>query len=178
MPVSRVLLVVAAVVVALGFVSTQPWGDQSRDRSTDRPTAPRRATPPAERAVVVRVVDGDTLVVQVGGATERVRVLGIDTPEVDPAECGADRATAQARRLLPAGAIVRLVGDRSQADRDRYDRLLRYVERGGRDVGRLLVARGWARVFVFQGHPFDRTDDYRSAERAARGAHRGAWHAC
>src|SRR5262245_50751171 len=76
------------------------------------------------RGPVVRVVDGDTIDVRVAGGTERVRVLGIDTPE--RGACYADRASAETARLALDRRVV-LRGDRTQARRDRYGRLLAYV---------------------------------------------------
>ena len=83
-----------------------------------------------ETGNVVRVVDGDTLNVRLrGGSQVSVRMLGIDTPE--RGRCGADDATANLRRLAPVGSTVHLVSDRTQAAKDRYGRLLRYVQRQG-----------------------------------------------
>ncbi len=132
---------------------------------------------PERDGQVTRIIDGDTLVVRVGASEETVRVLGIDTPEASPPECG-NRAATRALTLLAAGRQVRLIGDRSQARRDRYDRLLAYVETGdGVDVGEEVVRQGWARVYVFD-RPFARVGRYRAAAAAARAAGRGLSAAC
>src|SRR5262245_66165252 len=104
------------------------------------------SAPPS--ASVVRIVYGDTLVARLGsGRSERVRLLGIDTPEVGT--CYAAQATATARSLA-LGKTVRLVGDPTQAVRDRYSRLLAYVVLpGGVDLNQTLVARGAAKVYVY-----------------------------
>ena len=141
-------------------------------------------SPPARTDVarVTRVVDGDTLHVDVRGRDVTVRLLGIDTPELHkpatPVECGARSAAAVMERLAD-GARVRLVGDPTQDDRDRYGRRLAYVVvRGsGVDLGEALVRRGWASVYVFD-RPFQRVARYRRAERAARAAGRGVARAC
>jgi micrococcal nuclease len=127
-------------------------------------------------ASVTRIVDGDTLVARLGsGRTERVRLLGIDTPEVGT--CYAAQATAAARTLA-LGRKVRLVGDSTQAVRDRYSRLLAYVVLpGGVDLGRTLVARGAAKVYVYD-RPFARVSGYRSAETSARDRGLGLWSRC
>jgi endonuclease YncB( thermonuclease family) len=121
---------------------------------------------------VVHVVDGDTIYVRLdGGATERVRVIGIDTPEVG--DCQAAEATA-ATRSLADGRRVSLVGDPTQATRDRYGRLLAYVWLpGGRDLGYQLVADGHARVYVYGGRPFKRVAAYEAARVRAGGT--GIW---
>lgn len=133
-----------------------------------------------DRAVVLRVTDGDTLRVRlVNGSEESVRILGIDTPEVHPqVECGGQEATAAMMTLAAVGSKVVLVSDPSQGDRDRYDRLLRYVTRSGDDVGLAQVTSGRARVFVFQDDPFERNRAYQRAERGARKDGRGSWPRC
>jgi endonuclease YncB( thermonuclease family) len=115
---------------------------------------------------VSRVVDGDTLVVQLdGGRAERVRLIGIDTPEVG--RCGAARATKSARALALNKNVV-LKGDRTQATRDRYRRLLAYAWLpGGKDFGFQQLKRGLARVYVFD-KPFERLSAYRRAENIGR----------
>jgi micrococcal nuclease len=117
--------------------------------------------------VVNRVADGDTLEVRVAGdREERVRVLGIDTPELG--DCGADEAAAAARSLA-LGRRVSLTGDATQAGRDRFGRLLAYVELpGGRDLGLELLRRGLARVYVYGRHPFERVGAYRRAAAEGR----------
>jgi micrococcal nuclease len=137
------------------------------------------AGPPAEGRVL-RVVDGDTIHVQVGGRDERVRYIGIDTPEEvkpgTPVQCYA-RAAAAANRRLVAGREVRLVPD--VESRDRFGRLLAYVYRSGdgRFVNAELVRDGFARTLTIP-------PNVRHAERfadlagEARDAGRGLWSAC
>lgn len=157
----------AAVGVVAGAAAVAAWW-------TWQEAAP--PTPLGSHDVVVeRVVDGDTLVLAGG---ERVRVLGIDAPEAArdarPAECGADEATAAARRLVE-GRAVRLRADASQADRDDFGRLLRYVETlDGEDLGLDLVAQGHARVFAPRGDVARQTSLER-AEAQARERGAGAW---
>jgi endonuclease YncB( thermonuclease family) len=130
-------------------------------------------------ARIVRVVDGDTYDVRMHGRRVRVRVLGIDTPEVyGGVQCGGPEASARARQLLPRGAKVLLTSDTTQQDEDRYGRSLRYVQRKGKDVGRVLIRAGLAEVYVYHHKPFKRTKVYRATQRAARAAHRGIWGSC
>lgn len=82
-------------------------------------------------ARVVDVVDGDTIDVVISGSVERVRLLGIDTPEVahpgKPGECHGEIATAFTEELLPVSTLVDL--SRDVVGRDHYGRLLAYVHR-------------------------------------------------
>jgi len=102
----------------------------------------------SDAARVVRVVDGDTVVVRTGGHDERVRYIGVDTPESvkpgTPVQCFAKAASAENRRLVE-GQEVRLVGDAEA--RDRYGRMLAYVyrKRDGLFVNAELVRRGYAK---------------------------------
>jgi micrococcal nuclease len=124
----------------------------------------------ATSTIVVDVVDGDTLDVAIpGGGEERVRILGINAPE--QGECLTGDATEALSRLV-AGAEVDLVVDRS--DRDRYGRLLRYVEVDGDDVGVALVREGLAVVRVSEPDTA-RVAALRAAEAEARDRRSGLW---
>lgn len=116
------------------------------------------------RGKVTRVVDGDTLGVRIGRTTERVRLIGIDAPEVGG--CFAADATAALRRLA-LNETVRLSGDRTQTRRDVYKRLLAYVNLpNGVDAGLRLLAGGFANVYETE-RPFARRRAYVAAAAAA-----------
>ena len=138
------------------------------------------ARPAPERAFTLRgsvsyVVDGDTIAVRLdSGRRERVRLIGIDTPE--RGGCLAARATGEARRLAGGRRVV-LRGDASQDTRDRYGRLLAYAWIGGRDLGYQQVASGLARVYVYD-RPFQRLASYRRAEQLGRGRPQNVWRGC
>ena len=129
-------------------------------------------------ARVVNVIDGDTIDVDWAGRRERVRLLGVDTPEtVDPDRpvgCyGPEAAAFTSRRLQ--GRTVRLRFDRQP--RDRYGRLLAYVEVDGRRFNDELLAGGYARLLVIPPngrHGRAMLDE----ELTARKAERGLWGAC
>jgi endonuclease YncB( thermonuclease family) len=128
------------------------------------------------RGTVTHVVDGDTVHVRLrNGTTERIRLLGIDTPE--RGVCYSARATAHVRGRALERSVV-LHGDATQATRDRHGRLLAYVTLpGGADLGLELVAGGFARVYVFRA-AFERLPAYRAAETRARLGSAGLWGAC
>lgn len=98
-------------------------------------------TPALEQALVVRVIDGDTVELQDGS---RVRYLGIDTPEAG--EPYYSEATARNKELVE-GKVIYL--QQGKHDRDEYDRLLRYVYVDGVFVNAELVAQGYARAYIF-----------------------------
>ena len=107
-----------------------------------------------------------------------MRLIGIDTPEVyGGVERGGRQASRSMKRMLDPGDRVKLLRDRSQDNRDRYGRLLRYVKRKGRDVGKRQVRKGWAKPYVYE-YPFKRLRSYRKAKNKAKAAKRGVWGKC
>ncbi len=132
--------------------------------------APAAAPSGAGNATVASVVDGDTFDVRLAdGSDERVRIVGVNAPEHD--ECFADDATAALTARI-GGQSVDLVRDHS--DRDRYGRLLRYVEVGGVDVGERLVRQGFAIARVSEPDT-DRAAQIAAAEVSAIVAGTGLW---
>jgi micrococcal nuclease len=132
-----------------------------------------------EEASVIRVVDGDTLIVDRGTGEERLRYIGVDAPESvrpdTPVEFYGREASA-ANTALVDGATIWLETDVS--DRDRFGRLLRYAWLRDGDawtlVNRELVRQGFAQAVSFP--PDVRwQDELRAAEREARDAGRGLW---
>jgi len=136
---------------------------------------------PPGRAVVAHVVDGDTIDVTIGGHRERVRLLGINTPEVvdprKPVECYGPEASALTKKLLSPGTEVRLVRD--VEPRDDYGRLLAYVYRepDGLFVNLDLVVQGAAVLLTFRPNT-SHAVEFATAAAAAQRAHRGLWAVC
>lgn len=131
------------------------------------PTNTPAGASPGEQAQVVRVIDGDTIDVQLNGQTVRVRYVGMNTPERnEPCYADATRANAD----LVQGKTVTLVKDQSETDR--YGRLLRYVYVGDVFVNARLVEEGYAEVVSY---PPDTAyfDQFRQLEDAARNANLG-----
>jgi micrococcal nuclease len=119
-----------------------------------------------EKALVVSVIDGDTIELQGG---RRVRYLGIDTPE--PGEYYADEAASRNRELVE-GKIVELQSGRR--DQDEYGRLLRYVYVDGIFVNAELVVQGYATAYIFD--PNDRYSQVLvQLEQYAKMRERGLW---
>lgn len=135
----------------------------------------------AASARLERVVDGDTIVAQVDGREERVRYIGIDTPEtVKPntaVQCfGPQAHDLNARLLGRAGAQLTLRFDREL--RDSYGRLLAYVFRpDGTFVNARLVAAGAARTLAIAPNTA-RAAQLSELQHAARASGRGLWGAC
>jgi len=131
-----------------------------------------------DTARVERVVDGDTIVVRLDGRSERVRYIGVDTPEsVKPGvgvQCFAKAAAAENRRLV-LGRDVRLTYDAEA--RDRYGRLLAYVWRGDLLVNAELIRLGYGKPLEIAPN-LAHAAELRRLASAARRAHRGLWSRC
>lgn len=136
------------------------------------------AGPASVTAVVVRVVDGDTVEARVDGEVEDVRLIGVDTPETvkpgEPVQCFGKRASGFTERELE-GERVRLVFGTER--RDVYGRLLAYLYLGERFFNPALVRRGLARALTIP--PNDRYAlRFERLELAAARTGRGLWGAC
>lgn len=124
---------------------------------------------------VARVIDGDTIEIEGG---ERVRYIGIDTPEtVDPrkpVQCFGVEASNKNKELIE-GKMVRL--EKDITDRDKYSRLLRYVWVGDAFVNLELVKQGFAYSYSYPPD-IKYQDQFLKAQQEAREAKRGLWNAC
>lgn len=133
---------------------------------------------PAE-VTCVRVVDGDTIVIEgPDGKRASVRLIGVDTPEVKhprkPVEPHGPEASAYTKARL-VGRKVRLVRDGTAGDFDRYGRTLAYVYVGDECVNETLIREGYGRAYRdYPMSPVERTR-YAIVEAHAREAGRGLW---
>ncbi|MEN9328808.1 MAG: hypothetical protein RI947_1616 [Candidatus Parcubacteria bacterium] len=148
-------------------------------------SAKTTATPSPEVAniyVVTRVVDGDTLKVNINGKTETVRLLGIDAPEsVDPrrpVQCFGKAASDKLKTFV-SGKYVKLVADSTQGNRDVYKRLLRYVYLTNAEatfVNGEMVKQGYA--FSYKQYPTKMLAKFNGFEIYAREHNLGLWGSC
>jgi micrococcal nuclease len=180
-----VLLPLLALAVVLAGCEVSPWPGGGAGAEAPPPglatTGAERAAwpgPPGDAvaAEVRRVTDGDTFVAMVAGREERVRVIGVDTPETvapdRPVERFGKQAAAFAERYL-AGATVRLAGDAEP--RDRYGRMLAYVWLAdGTFWNALLVAEGYAQQLTIPPN-VAYAGLFRRLAAEARREHRGLW---
>lgn len=142
---------------------------EDSNQSTEQKTSEQETSQRKEEAIVSRVVDGDTIVVILNGREEKVRLIGIDTPERGrPYFNEAKQKTAE----LVLGKKVKMEKDVSE--RDRYGRLLRYVYVGNIFVNAELVKQGYAMAYT---HPPDvkYSDLFVKLQQEARNAGRGLW---
>jgi micrococcal nuclease len=165
------VLLLAWILAGCGSQAPPRLATSAAERAT-WPAAP----PDAVSARVERVVDGDTFVAELGHRRERVRVIGVDTPETvapgRPVERYGKQASSFAKREL-SGRTVRLGGD--VEPRDRYDRLLAYVWLAdGTFWNALLAAEGYAQLLTVPPN-VTYTELFRRLVTEARTARRGLW---
>lgn len=157
------ILVVVAVVGILGTAQQEHQPEQS------------------ETGEVVAVIDGDTIDVQLSGNTERVRIIGIDTPEIgreagEITDCYAEEARTFLDELL-YGHTVELRTDLSQQAVDDYGRLLRHVYIDGQNAALAALSGGVGVEYTYNA-AYAGQADYQAAEAAARDGKLGLWSVC
>ena len=127
---------------------------------------------------VVKVIDGDTISVNIDGRVETLRLIGINTPEtVDPrkpVECFGKEASDKAKELL-TGKKVYLEADNTQGERDKYSRLLRYVWlEDGTFFNKKMISDGYAYEYTYDTI-YKYQTEFKQAEIEARTTKKGLW---
>lgn len=127
---------------------------------------------------VVKVIDGDTIQVDINGKTETLRLIGIDAPETGDSRslvsCFGNEATSRAKEILN-GKSVQLETDPTQGERDKYNRLLRYVFlENGTNFNNLMISQGFAHEYTYR-IPYKYQLEFKQAERQAREKKLGLW---
>lgn len=163
-------------LVALGYLELPGGGSPGGNGSGGAGPTPDPGSTLA--AKVIRVVDGDTAVVAIDGREERLRYIGIDTPESvkpgEPVECFGKEA-ARRNEQLAAGRKVRL--EIGAEPRDHYGRLLGYVHLGNLMVNAELIREGYAKALTIP--PNDRyAGTFKRLEQQAERAEAGLWGRC
>jgi endonuclease YncB( thermonuclease family) len=163
-------LLVTLVLAGIGWLATRQQTNPQATLGTMSPGTYH----------VTQFYDGDTIAVDMSGKQEKIRLIGVDTPEThDPrkaVECFGQAASDFTKQLI-GDQPVRLESDALSSNRDRYDRLLRYVYLpDGRLVQAEIIKQGYG--FAYVGFPFTKMDEFRSLEQQARDNNRGLWNNC
>lgn len=130
---------------------------------------------------VTKVFDGDTIEVNMDGTLEKVRFIGIDTPETGGhdtgIECYGPEASSYTKAQLQ-NQYVLLIADSLSSNRDRYNRLLRYVYRASDnlDMNLSILQHGYSKSYSI--FPFERSQEFKQASRTAEQNNLGLWAAC
>ncbi|MEO7363999.1 MAG: thermonuclease family protein [Candidatus Saccharimonadales bacterium] len=125
-------------------------------------------------------VDGDTIAISMNGHVETVRFVGVDTPETHkpntPVQCYGPAASAYTKAMIGDGK-VRLQVDPQSTNRDRYNRLLRYVYLpDGRLLNELLIQTGHG--FYYPYFPFTKSAEFAADQQTAKQQNLGLWGNC
>lgn len=175
---------VAAGVVA-GAIAVAVWGNIEKHApvAAVETAAVGSSTPPAKSAPkdtypVAKVVDGDTIDIVMSGKSVRVRLIGLDTPEIvdprKPVQCFAKEASDKAKEIL-VGQSVRIEGDPSQDRYDKYGRLLAYVYLpDGTLFNKYMIAEGYGHEYTYH-LPYKHQAEFKAAEKKAREEKKGLW---
>ena len=143
--------------------------DKTERKSTVSKTKVSKSEVTQDKYIVTDVVDGDTIKVKKGNVVDTVRIAGIDAPEVN------QRYSSEAKEITKSlvGREVELKNDGKQKNRDKYSRLLRYVEVDNQDFGAKLVKEGYAKAY--DRIKSDRLDNYKGLESQAKTNNAGLW---
>ena len=169
----RLVLLVVALFVLLGI--SVPFAQQAPARA---PEGTPSSIASSTLYAVVKVVDGDTIHIDVAGKKETVRLIGINTPEtVDPrrpVECFGKEASSKAKELLE-GKKVRIETEASQGERDKYGRVLGYVYReDGLFFNKYMIEEGYAYEYTYR-IPYQYQVEFKTAQKEAEANGRGLW---
>lgn len=166
-------LLAAATLAATACTTALPTMNAT-PTSPGAPTAPAQLDGPYP---VTRVVDGDTLIINRHGTDERLRLIGVDTPELHdprkPVECYAQQASDYTKTLQ--GQHIYLETDPTQDTTDRYGRTLAYIWTAtGQLFNQQLITDGYAHEYTYNT-PYRYQAQFRAAEEAARTSETGLW---
>lgn len=135
---------------------------------------------------VARVIDGDTIVAKIGGQDIHVRLIGINSPELNDKRanisCLARKAKEEAQKILN-GAEIYLEKDSTQGDYDKYGRMLAYVflppdstslTVSGTNFNKLMIEEGYAYEYTYR-LPYKYQKEFKAAQNRARESQKGLW---
>lgn len=181
-PVSSVLLFSFAIVTiflfTLSFTKTYPLFENNKKIASEVHTPVSIRTSTTTLYKVLDVVDGDTIKVLVSNEVVTLRLIGLDTPETKdprkPVQCFGENASKKAKELL-SGKFVYLEADPTQGEKDKYNRLLRYVFfEDSTSYNMKMIKDGYAHEYTYK-IPYKYQTEYKNAEKYARENNLGFW---
>jgi micrococcal nuclease len=186
-----ILIYALTLTIALTFKTVNPQTDDFKNLFRNTPTKTPKETTEATTSTppniavnkegpynVIKVIDGDTLDISIDNKTVKVRVIGLNTPEtVDPrkpVECFGKQASAEALKVLQNKKVY-LESDDSQQNRDKYDRLLRYVWlENGTNFSKYMIENGFGYEYTYD-IPYKYQEEFNQAQKTAETAKTGLW---
>ncbi len=153
-------------------------------QTTEKVTEVQKSAPFSDadfvRAGFVRVVDGDTLLVDIGGEEERVRLIGVDAPETTKshkaAECFGEESKDFLIKKLAKEEYLYLEFDDASGRRDRYGRLLAHVfNHDAQNINFTIIEQGYAHEYTYRRQEYLHKREYKQAQKQAERFKRGLW---
>jgi len=184
---TKPLKLLLTLLILLGFpISVSIFSDEPTTQTDDTnfsqqeqtATTTADVTLPPDHYHVTKVVDGDTIAIDMHGERATVRFIGIDTPETvhptKPVECFGIEASNKAKELL-TNAVVWLKTDSTQGEQDKYGRLLAYVFlEDGTNVNEYMIRNGYAYEYTY-GKAYEYQTLFKEAQLEAQTEKRGLW---
>lgn len=181
------LFLVGTLLILVGFVGGRNSAATNMSQTLPQPTpSPTVTALPSAQVLgneinqaylVTKVIDGDTIDVAIDGKKETVRLIGIDAPETfgsrKSLQCFGEQSSAFARNLLTGKQVV-LEKDETQGERDKYQRLLRYIFLNGKNINQFMIEEGYSYEYTYQT-PYKYQGAFKEAENQARESKRGLW---
>ena len=138
------------------------------------------ATISGQSVRVEKVIDGDTIAVIIDGNKTTVRFIGVNAPETyqgKKSECFAEESFQYVKNRIE-GSNVSLVADNTQENKDKYERLLRYIMLvDGTNLNLELIEKGYAKEYTYK-IPYQYQQEFRSAQTVAKTNTIGLWKEC
>lgn len=175
-----VLLV--GVIIYFAFFNRQVDNTEysiTRGNTANEPEQKNPITPPQPATVyeVVRVIDGDTIEIKSDDGIQRVRMIGIDTPEKNhpskPVECFAKEASDHLSQLI-SDKSVSVEADSSQDTKDKYDRYLYYIFLNEQNINQQMISDGYAYEYTYNT-PYKYQNDFKKSQITASEGGKGLW---
>ncbi len=184
---NKVSKFIGLILLLMIFVAIKGSKTNVQNNQTTQSPSPSAISQPTsnpeskqqEKFKVIKVIDGDTINVEINGQAETLRLIGIDSPEtVDPrkpVQCFGIEASNKAKGVL-SGKSVSLEADSTQGERDKYGRLLRYIFlEDGTNFNKMMIADGYAHEYTYQSNPYKYQADFKQAQKEAEMAKKGLW---
>ena len=168
-----IAIVFGIIIISSGVNNTLDPKENREERSEREPR-----TENYEFYYVTKVIDGDTLIANVKGTKTTIRLIGVNTPEVDASlrevECFGEKPSREAKKML-FGKQIRIEKDSSQGDFDKYGRTLAYVFlKDGTFFNEYMIKEGYAYEYTYN-LPYKYQDQFKKSQDVAERKEKGLW---
>ncbi len=173
--IGKEIFIAVLMLLGISIPLSAPGSSESSTQATQSTSTSIAST---TLYAVLKVVDGDTIHIDIDGKKETVRLIGINTPEtVDPrrpVECFGKEASNKAKELLTERK-VRIETEASQGERDKYGRLLGYIYRDdGLLFNKFMIEEGYADEYTYR-LPYKYQTEFKAAQKSAENGKKGLW---